>query len=231
LCNGGYDGFIGLICGTGTNTCCSLPVSAIPKLGGGGGEMLVNLESGAFSGLPQGVFDAELDKATADPGAYRLEKMTSGAYLGELCRLTLRGAARDGLFSPQAAEFIMDLGYLSARDADRLAAGAGKDLLPGAESNQIQAAEICRALFDRAARCAAMSLFAILTFTGAGRRPASPVCVCADGALITQSRVFQTALKHYLGKFAASDPNLFTICRTAANSTIIGSAAAALINK
>lgn len=228
---GKYDGFIGLICGTGTNTCCALPVAAIPKLGDTEGRMLVNLESGAFSGLPRGEFDEELDKTTADPGTYRLEKMTSGAYIGELCRLTLRGAARDGLFSAQAAENLLKLDTLSAPEADRLASGVGHKALFGADSDRIQTAEICRALFDRAARCVAANLFAILKFTGSGRDPVRPVCICADGAMFTKSRVFRPALETYIEKFAEAGPDLFAEFYTAENATIIGSAAAALLNR
>ena len=35
--------------------------------------MLVNLESGAFTGLPRGDYDEALDIATHDPGVYRHE--------------------------------------------------------------------------------------------------------------------------------------------------------------
>jgi len=229
LRGGEYDGLVGLICGTGTNTCCELPVSAIPKLGTNAGRMLVNLESGAFSGLTRGDFDEELDNATADPGVYLLEKMTSGAYIGELCRLALCGAAREGLFSPRAAEYLLGLGDLSAPEADSLAA-SGDSLIPGSENDRMTAAEICHALFDRAARCAAVPLYSILTFTGAGRAPGQPACICADGALFTKSRIFRTALERYIENFAAADPGLFAVCRTAKNATVIGAAAAALLN-
>ncbi|NCB52360.1 MAG: hexokinase [Clostridia bacterium] len=231
LRSGDYDGFIGLICGTGTNTCCEMPVFRIPKLGGGiEGRMLVNLESGGFSGLPRGDYDEELDNATADPGIYRLEKMTSGAYIGELCRRSLHGAARDGLFSAKAAGSFLSLDALSAPQADRLASGAGHDLISGSEGDFDLASEICRALFDRAARCVAASLFAIMTFTGSGRDPGRPACICADGAMFKKSQAFRPALEMYIEEFAAAEPGLYAAFHTAENATIIGSAAAALLN-
>ena len=86
--------------------------------------MLVNLESGCFDGWPQGDYDRELDANTNNPRDHLLEKMTSGAYLGELCRLTLRGAARDGLFSPAGADTALGLATLTSAEADAMACGA-----------------------------------------------------------------------------------------------------------
>ena len=86
------SGFAGMVMGTGMNTCCVLPAERIPKLGQSeaGARMLVNLESGSFTDVPQGDFDRALDAASENPGAYLFEKMISGRYLGELCRLALR---------------------------------------------------------------------------------------------------------------------------------------------
>ena len=119
IANNYANGFAGLVNGTGTNTCCLLPVRAIEKLGrDADGEMLVNLESGSFTDVPQSAFDQALDAASAAPGAYRFEKMTSGRYLGELSRLALIAAANDGLFAPETAD---PEAALRARHADRAA--------------------------------------------------------------------------------------------------------------
>ena len=115
LRTGGYDSLIGLVVGTGQNSCCEIDTARIPKLGTApGGKMLVNLESGCFDGCPAGDFDRELDAATNNPGDHLFEKMTSGAYLGELCRLTLRAAAREGLFSDEGAEKLLAMSELAA---------------------------------------------------------------------------------------------------------------------
>ena len=123
ISNNYANGFAGLVNGTGTNTCCLLPVRAIEKLGRDeDGAMLVNLESGSFTELPQSRFDQAIDAASAVPGAYRLEKMTSGRYLGELSRLALIAAADDGLFAAETADKLRALGTLSASDADTFGA-------------------------------------------------------------------------------------------------------------
>lgn len=68
ISNNYANGFAGLVNGTGTNTCCLLPVRAIEKLGRDeDGAMLVNLESGSFTELPQSRFDQAIDAASAAP--------------------------------------------------------------------------------------------------------------------------------------------------------------------
>ena len=95
-----YSGFIGQVSGTGTNTCVSLPVSQIGKLGQSGERgMVVNLESGEYDGIEGGDYDRMLDAGSHAPGTKRFEKLTAGVYLGELARLMLRGAADEGLLS------------------------------------------------------------------------------------------------------------------------------------
>lgn len=72
-----YSDFIGMICGTGLNTCMSY------------NGMLINCESGMFKEVPQGPFDIELDRESVQPGEKLLEKMCSGAYLGTLAKKAL----------------------------------------------------------------------------------------------------------------------------------------------
>ena len=160
-----YDGFIGLVSGTGTNTCCVLPVSAIPKLGGGEGKMLVNLESGYMKDLPRGEFDERLDSESNDPGRGWHEKMTSGAYLGELCRITLCAAADEGLISDK----IRNAGHTDTSLADAWCDGEGLDAYIAGEADREFIKSVCQAVFDRSARCVASNLGALLLLTGAGK--------------------------------------------------------------
>ena len=230
LAGGGFDSLVGLIAGTGVNTCCDLPVSAVRKLGGVGcGRMLINLESGSFDRLPRGDYDAELDAATVDPGTYRHEKMTSGGYCGELCRLTLRGAARDGLFTDGGAAAALALDRFPTPDADALS--SGKTCGPFADAaNAALAGELCRAIFERAARCICCNLSAILTLTDAGGDPARPACVCVDGSLFKKSVTFRPALERLMDGFAAARLGRHSVFRTSEEATMLGSAAAALLN-
>ena len=80
---------VGSICGTGHNTCYAQPLS-------GGGFMIMNMESGNFNKLDRTKYDMQLDRDSDRPGEQILEKMTSGRYLGELCRLILSDGIHKG---------------------------------------------------------------------------------------------------------------------------------------
>lgn len=222
------DGLVGLICGTGTNTCCSLPIASVAKLGGGEGSMLINLESGGYSGMPRGDYDLEMDAATSDPGQYQLEKMCSGAYLGRLSLHVLRGAASEGLFSAPGTAAILEAQELTAPEADALASGTGSWKLEGADA--ALAGELCYAVFDRAARVICTKLSAILLLTDSGIEPARPARICADGSVIRHSRAFSTALGAYMNEFTQGRLGRYTSFYTAENATLTGTAAAALLN-
>ncbi len=230
LRGGEYDGLIGLVCGTGENTCCELDTGRIGKLNCPGGKrMLVNLESGGFSGMPAGDFDRELDAATYNPGDHLLEKMCSGGYVGELCRLTLRGAADDGLFSSAARDAVLGLGALGSPQADELAAGLACPLLPLEGEDRQLAAQLCRAVFHRAAKCVAANLAAILILTDSGVE--KPACICADGSLFTKSRVFRALLEAEMDAFALAKLGRRARFFSFDHAPVIGSAAAALLNR
>ena len=165
IANNYANGFAGLVNGTGTNTCCLLPVRAIEQLGRDeDGAMLVNLESGSFTELPQSRFDQAVDAASAAPGAYRLEKMTSGRYLGELSRLALIAAADDGLFAAETADKLRALTALSTSDADTFGAdpdsGAIAALADAADADRKTAAMVIQGVFPwswpRTGRCCAI---------------------------------------------------------------------------
>ena len=87
------DADIGSICGTGYNACFG-------DLSG----RIINIEAGNFLAdiLPVNRYDLELDRRSHNQGQQRLEKMVSGAYLGELFRLMLVDLhLRPDLFSSQ----------------------------------------------------------------------------------------------------------------------------------
>lgn len=222
-----FGGFIGLVAGTGVNTCCCLPEKSIEKLGLKGHEkMLINLESGSFKGLPLGDFDLALHESLPDTGCYPYEKMCSGRYLGELCRLTLRAAAEEGIFSETAKEFLLDLKKLESSAADKW--GTGRLPKCFSSEDKVNAVYIISNLFERAARCAACNLCAILKLTGEGEE--RPVCIGVDGSLYKRSRLFKPFLEDSMAVYAGEIMGRKYEFITAEEATIIGSAAAALLN-
>ena len=85
----GFDAYIGLIVGTGTNMATFLPSDYIPKIKElkiWSGETPVNLESGNFNPPHLTQLDHEVDAKSDNKGSQRFEKAVSGMYLGRVFR-------------------------------------------------------------------------------------------------------------------------------------------------
>lgn len=98
---------ISLIWGTGINAAVHIPIEALSqkKLGerpqrwvSAAKAVLVNTELSMYGAgiFPLTDADRQLDKESSSPGFQPLEQLTSGRYLGEICRLTLLPLVREG---------------------------------------------------------------------------------------------------------------------------------------
>lgn len=83
---------LGSICGTGHNTAYLEPNAPWDN-----GPMIINTESGNFDKLAITKYDEIVDKSSEKPGAQRLEKMSSGRYVGELLRVIALDLLQYGL--------------------------------------------------------------------------------------------------------------------------------------
>lgn len=119
-----FDGYVGLIYGTGVNTCYAERPERLKRVTTPWekGDMLVNMESARFDGGCQGEFDRQLDQASVDPGMCHYEKMVSGRYQGEVVYRTLRQGAMDGLFTPGSSQRLLELDGLTMVQADAFCA-------------------------------------------------------------------------------------------------------------
>ena len=225
-----YSGFIGQINGTGTNTCCIVPIERIGKLNRTGKDgVIVNIESGLYDGLPRGEFDLELDRESNNPGLKHLEKMTSGVYLGALSRKIFRSAAEEGALSSSCLEKITALGNYDASVVDRWASGDAKSELDISEGEALFLRDTCLALFERSARCMCCNLTAIALLTGEGKD--KPISVCAEGSLVQKSRYFRPMLEQYLEEYALGIFGRKLEMTVGYETTLPGAAAAVLLNK
>lgn len=222
----GCDGYVGLIAGTGLNTCCTLPVSDIAKLNAQGGKMLVNLESGSFSGFERGSIDLSMDALLPDCGYYIGEKMCSGRYLGMLCMHILKAAAKEGIFSEYATGVIDRMTEVTTPTIDKW----GRGRLPKGFSaeDKVNLVYIINELFDRAARCAASELCGIMLLTGQG--VAKPLRIAVDGSLYLKSALFAPQLHEYMEIYAGEIMERRFEFVSGENLTLLGTAAAALSN-
>ena len=220
------DGYAGLIAGTGLNTCCVLDVSDIPKLSMGSGKMLVNLESGSFSGFARGSIDLAMDEDLPDTGYYVGEKMCSGRYLGMLCMYIMKAAAREGIFSDYASAVIEKMTEVTTPTIDKW--GRGRFPKGFSAEDKVNLVYIINELFDRAARCAAAELCGIMLLTGQGRE--KPLNIAADGSLFNKSALFVPELTKHMDIFAGEIMERRYRFVTGENLTLLGTAAAALMN-
>ena len=226
-----YSGFIGQVSGTGTNTCCSLPQSRITKLGQSGEKrIIVNLESGMYDGIPAGDFDRVLDAESNNPGSKAFEKRTAGVYLGELCRQMLRAAAEEGLLHAASAEKVRALGWIDSAVIDAWASGEKLDEIACSEEDADFVQELCRAMFERSARCMCTNLAAILLLTGDGKTAERPVLICAEGSLVQKGRAYRPVLEALIREEIGGKLGRFAQLKIGQETTLPGSAAAILLN-
>lgn len=222
-----YDGFIGLVVGTGANTCCMIPEKDIQKLGLKGEEkMLVNLESGYYCGFPRGDFDIEMDENLPDTGHETSEKMSSGRYLGDICLYTLKAAAREGVFSEKAKEFILGMEFFTTPIADKWGSGKTPKEIIGEDA--VNLVYIINEIFETSARVIACTLCGILMLTGEGE--SKPVCIAVDGSLYKKSRLFRPMLEDFMAVYAEEIMGRKYKFVTVDEATIVGTAAGVLLN-
>ncbi|MCL2270611.1 MAG: hexokinase [Treponema sp.] len=106
---------IGFILGTGFNT--AYPETSIPKIGfeSKDAPQVVVCETGTFNLRYRGPLDREFDSSTKTPGAYTLEKATSGAYLGPLSLHILKQAVKDKVIRFKRSEEFLAMPHLETR--------------------------------------------------------------------------------------------------------------------
>ncbi|NMA25746.1 MAG: hexokinase [Clostridiales bacterium] len=231
-----FGGCIGFVLGTGKNLCYAEKTPEIKKLSGGypGEAMIVNTESGYFTGVPTGEIDRELDSQTANPGTHTLEKMTSGRYLSQLILLTLKKAAADGLLSDDARRYVQALEKMPLSDiSDFLSdihGGSPLSRLLPQEDDRAVLSYIAGRLIERSAKLSAMSVAAVMEKTDAGRSPDKPVVIVAEGSTFHRLFSFREKFGEYMRLYINEKLKRYCRVEKVGNATLLGSSFAALIN-
>lgn len=241
--NRAFDGYIGFILGTGTNTCYIEDTRNITKLStvsAHEGNMLINVESGGYEGLPRGAFDEAFDAATVNPGRYALEKMISGGYQGGLFQVVIQGAVDAGLFSERFAGAFRMVGSLVSKDIDDflffpkseksvLAKCCGFGDSQAEKDDRLTLYHIIDVIIERAAKCTAINLTTAVVKSGKGADPLFPVCIAADGSTFYKSKLFRGKLDQYIVKHLNGERGLYCEFVKAENANLIGTAIAGLL--
>ena len=238
-CAGGrlFDGYIGLILGTGTNTCYverNENVKKAPQLASIPGKTIINLESGGYSRAPRTDVDIQFDAKTDIPGSQMFEKMISGAYQGRLFHEFLKTAAQEGCFSREFSQALDGVSVITGKDIGEfcdfpygdgvLAALAGEN-----EKDRESMYTLIDAFFDRIARLITINLTAVLSQMDAGKKPYLPVCISAEGTTFYKTKLFRPKLDYYMDLCARRNMGLhYEFVRTE-NCVLFGTAAAGLL--
>jgi len=232
-----YGGYVGLILGTGLNSCYTERNAYIKKnayLRERPGGSIINMESGGFAGVPQGDIDRAFIAATKDPTQQSLEKMVSGAYQPGLLLSYLKAAAEERLFSPAFADRAGGVARLTGLDIDRFCdLPFGDNLLAGlcqGEADAVALYELAHIYFDRVAALTAVNLIAILRKMGAAaKNPCRPVCVSAEGTTFYKARLLRPKLDYFMSACAQRRMGLHYRFTKVESATISGSAVAGLL--
>jgi len=233
-----YDSYIGFILGTGSNCCYVESNQNITKLTGldDHAEQIINVESGGFGKMPQGLIDTQLDKSTLDPGRYTFEKMFSGAYLGPLCLKALQEGARQGLLSQGVAETMLAVEGLHTKDVNNfLRSPCGRSPLAvlcsaGTMEDRVTVWHVLDGLIERAAKLVATLLSSVVLKSDKGTNPCEPVCITAEGTTFYEMKSLKTKIESYLRSFLQEQHGRYVEIVNVDNATLIGAAIAGLTN-
>lgn len=232
-----YEGYIGYILGTGTNTCYSEDNSKIEKVKGlGQGTMLINMESGGYDISTRGIIDEEMDNATVNPGQYAFEKMISGQYLGAVIYTAVLKAAHDKLFSASAGSRLTSLSEIVTIDVDEFMKNPyGKGRLAGCfDKDDVDGRErlyyIIDGVLERAARLVAVNLISIIIKTDTGRSPVRPVCIATEGSTFYKLKSYRERIEYYMKKHLTDELGRYYEIVQVENSSLIGAAIGGLLS-
>ena len=226
--HGPSDGWLGLILGTGNNVCYLADSTHIkrPIPGWEKTKMVINMESGVYSGFPQGTFDKQLDAASTAPGTYGNEKMVGGVYQGEVLRRTLAGAGE--LFSDGFEERLANAGALTSADLSFFAADGSGELaaLCASEDDREVMATLVDGLLERAAKLVTISLAGPIEAENMGKT--APAQVVAEGSTFWKNTVLHKKIQAQAEQFIHGTLGRQCAFIGAENPNLLGAALAAL---
>ena len=228
-----YDGCIGFILGTGTNTAYIEKNSNIKKLSDiitDKGSQIINVESGCLD-MDLGDLDSEFLGGTKDPDKYKFEKMISGAYLGPLATVIIRHAVEEGLLSRAFGERFAETRTLTTISVNAFIQGDEECLLAKCcadnEDDYDTLMEILGAFISRAAKLTAANLASAVLMTDFGKDEDHPVLINADGTTFHKTAFLKSCTNEYLDAYLYEKGRRAVITQIE-ESPIIGSAIGAL---
>ncbi len=233
-----FETYIGMILGTGSNTCYIEKTKNINKINKNISlpeNIAVNIESGYYDGVHQGVIDKQRDARSKNPGVAKYEKMIAGAYQGMNIYRTVEKATEQGLFSNEFVERFKDVEPFTLKEVDDFCFAPTREnklamLTAGSNSDRQTLYYIIDSDYERAAKLATFVIAGILKQTGYGTDPTMPVCICADGTTFYKSKLFRGKFNYYIKDYIEHDMRRYVEFVKAEKATLIGTAVAGLLN-
>jgi len=228
-----YDGFIGFILGTGTNTAYVENNANIAKISAPLEEsQIINVESGNYDLVP-GALDRKFINSTKQPADYHFEKMISGAYLGSFSQVVIEQAISEGLFSEVFAQRFSQIEPLNTtRMSHYLEMPHNPEYVLvaclGDENDATVLHMLLDAIIARAAKLTAVNLSAAVLKSGRGKNPRYPVCINADGTTYYKTEYLKLYTEGYLTEFLQRKHHRYVRFVRIDDSPILGAAVAGL---
>lgn len=215
LSDSSFDGYIGLIVGTGTNMATFIHSDKIGKLDkelNWQGLTPINLESGNYRPLHLTAIDEQVDVASGTAGAQRFEKAVSGMYLGKIF----------------TALFPKD-GFDEKFDAKSMT-----DMINKPDKNKKKHVKAARRIYKRSAKLVAASLAGLVLVMVSQDPSMKKICLTAEGSLFWSkvknckeyNKLVSKHLKVILEELGHKDVKVKV--KEIHNANMIGSAVAAL---
>ena len=207
----GYDSYMGLIVGTGTNMASLMRLDKIEKLKNkDSGSIPVNLESGNFYPPYLTVIDGLVDAMSNNKGQQRFEKAISGGYLGEIFKT---------VFSQEKIKYDFDGGDLAG-------------IINNPEKNSNEHVAVAQHIYDRSAKLVAASLAGLVQVLVAQDVSIKKICLAADGSVFwgkdKNNDTYYKKLVDKELKLLLPEGVSITIIDEMSDPNLIGSAIAAL---
>jgi len=207
----GYDSYMGLIVGTGTNMASLMPLDKIAKLNQTeSGSIPVNLESGNFCPPFLTVVDGLVDALSNNKGQQRFEKAISGGYVGELFKT---------VFMDEKIDYTCDGGTLAK-------------ILRDPDATSAEHVAVAYWIYERSAKLVAASLAGLVQVLVAQNSAIKNIALAADGTVFWDK---DKDGKLYYKDLVSTELNLLlpegvgvTILDKMEEPNLIGSAIAAL---
>lgn len=235
-----YNGYIGFILGTGTNTCYLEECKNIGKLKPPQkeGSMIISMESGGYAGFVRSDIDKAFDSTTCDPGVFTFEKIIGGKYEGGLFLTLLKQAAAEGLFSEQFKSRLSELQVLPSASVDIFADSPyGDNILSNCcgddvcgETDRVTLYHLIDLFYERSALLIFIDLASIILRSGKGENPCRPFCIVIEGSTILNSKLLRQKLAFYVKKYLNEQFHRYCKFIQVDNANIIGIAIAGLTN-